>query len=389
MASLHKRPDGCYQIRFGKRTKRRDSRKVVNLGKMSDRQADAAQAHIAGILIRQDRGLPADLDTVDWLESLPLELHNRLAAKGLCEYRCNETEHTVQGLCDHYLAWKRDLAADSLRIYRATAAALCHYFGAGREIRRITPADMDDFVQWVYSHGNAETGYKTPLAATTASRRIQNAKAIFRRAARRDWISLSRWYEMFDNVPRQTRTNPDRQYWVEADLVHKVMDHALNNEQRLIFALARWCGLRIPSEILDITWRDVDWEHEKIRIRSPKQSRYAHKRERWVPIWPEVGKFLNQQWDDSPSRRTYVISRYRSRNTSSHSKMFRAACKRMGLIKSLSERPWPKLWTNMRSTRATELRLQYPPAVVDYWLNHSEQVSKTHYQQWTEFEWRI
>ena len=197
---------------------------------------------------------------------------------------------------------------------------------------------------------------------------------------------------MFVDAPKQTRTNHDRQHQVSAEACQTIIAHATDNEQKLIFALARWCACRIPSELLPITWSCVDWEKEKILLRAPKQKKHEWKHERWVPIWPEVRKYLDVQYFEEHHDTEFVIRRYRSDGTSQHRSLFLRACRRSGVTSKRGEKPWEKLWINQRATRETELRLKgYPPDVVNYWLNHNEDVSRMHYQQreqWKLYDWR-
>ena len=46
-------------------------------------------------------------------------------------------------------------------------------------------------------------------------------------------------------------------------------------------------------------------------------------------------------------------------------------------------KPWPKLWQNIRATRATELADKYPSHVAAAWLGHTEQIANGHYRQVT------
>ena len=46
--------------------------------------------------------------------------------------------------------------------------------------------------------------------------------------------------------------------------------------------------------------------------------------------------------------------------------------------------PWPRLFQNLRSTRATELADEFPGHVVSSWLGHSEDIAKEHYRQVTD-----
>ena len=379
MASLHPRDNG-WHIRFGKRIRGKDNRKTIVLTEASSKEALAARDHVTHLEECNALGTPVSAATRKWLREMPPELHARLVEKVLvAHHRWEEDSKTVAGLCSHFLEWKaKTVEPESVNVYRKTTGMLERYFGGGMDITEIRPAQMDDFIAWAYGE----------VAKTTASRRIQTVKSIFRRAARQRWIDSRDYWEFFESVPKQTRTNPKRRHWVDADVFRRVMEHARTNEQRLIFALARWGGLRIPSELRGLTWDDVDREHDKIRIRAPKQKNHTYLIERWVPIWPEIRPHLDQQWDDAPPKTRHIILTHRSKNTSAHAGLFCRAAYRAGVTDSPDARPWPKLWINCRSTRATELRKQYPAAVVNYWLNHSEQTSSTHYQQWEQFDWR-
>ena len=373
MASLRARPKGAWQISWDKK------RRHVTFDAMTRRQALAARQHMNHLIDAQEMKTPIDRRTREWLDTLSAKVHARIAEHGLCDHRFAKESRTVDGLCKHYLQWKSDAAESSKVVYGNAIRMLTEHFKPGTDIASITPADMDDFIKAVYKSG---------IAKTTASRRIQTVQSIFRRAARQKWIAREEFYDMFENVPRQTRTNPKRQHWVAVEIVEKAIEHAKNNEQRLLFALGRWGGIRMPSELLEIRWDDIDRESEKILIRSPKQINHEHRRERLIPLWPEIRKYLDIAWDEADAGQIHVIDRYRSSHTSAHSQLFTRACYRAGIVEDPRKRPWPKLWNNMRATRVTELRKKFPTDAVNYWMNHSESISKTHYQQWDSFEWR-
>ncbi len=43
--------------------------------------------------------------------------------------------------------------------------------------------------------------------------------------------------------------------------------------------------------------------------------------------------------------------------------------------------PWPRLWHNLRASRATELCEQFPEHVCNSWFGHTEKVAEAHYRQ--------
>jgi hypothetical protein len=72
-----------------------------------------------------------------------------------------------------------------------------------------------------------------------------------------------------------------------------------------------------------------------------------------------------------------VISSYRDA-TKNFRRRFTRIIKRAGL------EPWPKLFHNLRASRATELAAEYPGHVAAAWLGHSTAVAQKHYWQVTE-----
>ncbi len=45
------------------------------------------------------------------------------------------------------------------------------------------------------------------------------------------------------------------------------------------------------SEVRQLAWADVDWEQQRILIRSPKTERYEGRETRWIPVFPELVHF--------------------------------------------------------------------------------------------------
>jgi integrase len=138
--------------------------------------------------------------------------------------------------------------------------------------------------------------------------------------------------------------------------------------------LARYLGVRVPSEIIELKWGDVNWDTSRITIRSPKTRRHG-KGLRPCPIFPEVMPYLQQQWDDSKSGDEYVITECREARKNMRTR-FERIIERAGL------KSWPRLWQNLRSTRATELVEEGVPSYVcAAWLGHTEAIANKHYRQ--------
>jgi hypothetical protein len=55
-------------------------------------------------------------------------------------------------------------------------------------------------------------------------------------------------------------------------------------------------------------WGDIDWENERMTIRSCKTEHHEGKESRVVPIFHELRPFLEAAWDEAEEGAKYVIT---------------------------------------------------------------------------------
>lgn len=161
-----------------------------------------------------------------------------------------------------------------------------------------------------------------------------------------------------------------------------MIDACPNAEWRLLVALSRYAGLRVPSEPLLLRWQDIDLAAGRMRVHSPKTEHHAGKAARMVPIFPGLRPYLEDAHELAvdgaefvlPSRRKpgAVNGDWRSVNFGT---MFGKIIKRAGLV------AWPRAWHNLRSSRQTELTETFPSHFVTAWLGNSERIAEEHYLQ--------
>jgi hypothetical protein len=183
------------------------------------------------------------------------------------------------------------------------------------------------------------------------------------------------------------RNNKDRQQFIPREWISRVLNVAPDTEWRLIIVLARYGGLRTPSETLSLRWRDIYWDRKQMLVTAPKTEHHEGGASRLIPIFPEVRMCLDEAWEQAEEGAEFVISKHRPksiRNTAGNWEganlrtTFSRLTKRAGLTL------WPRVFQNLRSTRATELADEFPGHVVSAWLGHSEDIAKEHYRQVTE-----
>ncbi len=362
MASITRQPNGRKTIQFIGADKKRRS---IRLGKLSDRKATQYRDHIEELVSALDDDRRPDPITEKWVESLPADIRDRLKRAGLL------ATGSLGTFITEYISSRTDTKPGTRRKYASTRRLLLDHFGEEMKLHRITPGHADEWRRWIAAGGGAKDN--EPRAENTVRKHIAVAKVFFVGAVRKRIITEN----PFADQKATILANPDRFEFISHEVIEKVIAACPDEQWKLVVALSRYGGLRCPSEHLAMTWNDVDWEHNRMTVHSPKTEHHYGKAYRVVPIFPELRPYLESVYDAAEEGSTFVITRYRQANANLRTQLLR-------IIKRAGCQPWPKLFNNLRSTRQTELAEQFPSHVVCAWIGNSEEVARKHYLQVTE-----
>lgn len=359
MASIATDSSGRKRILFVGKDGRR---KAIYLGKLNVKAATAVKFRVEQLNAAQISGHAVDDDTARWLSTIGDELTDKLATVGLMTARHSAL---LAAFLDGYIASRSDVKGSTATVYGHTRRCLVDFFGANQPLRDITAGDADRWRLWLINDQK--------LADNTVRRRCGIAKQFFRVAVRHKLIGEN----PFADLVAAVKANTKRFYFVTRGEADKVLAACPNDQWRLLFALARYGGLRVPSEPLQLRWGDVDWERGRMLVHSPKTVHHEGGATRLVPVFPELRPYLAAAFDAAEPGSQWVISGCRDLAINLRTRLERIIY-RAGLI------PWPKLWQNLRSTRETELAEAYPLHVVVKWIGNSQQVAAKHYLQVTD-----
>ena len=179
----------------------------------------------------------------------------------------------------------------------------------------------------------------------------------------------------FEDIPKGSMATKDLAYISRVD-ARKILEQLPNTEWRLLITLARFGGLRTPSETLGLKWEHIDWQNERFTVLSPKTV-HQGKPSRVVPIFPELKPYLEAAWSEAKEGQEYVIDRYQGRNVCLHPQLQR-------IIVRAGVESWPRIFQNLRASCETELVNEFPLHVVTSWLGNSPKVAELHYLKTTE-----
>ena len=247
----------------------------------------------------------------------------------------------------------------------------------------MTPGDADEYQAFLASK----------LADGTARRYCGRARQFFRAALRKRLIQENPFADL---QGLNVRSNKAREFFVTRDVTRAVLAVMVDADEsplvawQLIFALSRYGALRCPSEHTQLVWDDVDWEHDRFTVHSPKTKRWEGKESRVVHLFPELRPFLEAAFNaasDQLGRPPFgtdpvlPILRRQGAKTNLRTQLGR-------FIKKAGLKAWPKMFNNLRASRATELARSYPGWMAAAWCGHSPEVAEEHYWQITADDWR-
>ena len=181
----------------------------------------------------------------------------------------------------------------------------------------------------------------------------------------------------FAKIRAGSQRNTSRKFFVSREVIEDVLAACPDNEWRLIVVLARYGGLRIPSELEELTWERIDWEHNRFTVIVKKKEHIDGHGTRVVPIFPEIRPYLEKAWAEAPTESLYVVPRGRTGNVNLRTGLFKIMA-RAGVAQ------WPKLFVNLRASRETELMRTEPAHIVHAWLGNSKEVAEDHYLMVTD-----
>jgi integrase len=343
----------------------RGKRATVRLGKVDAKTAAGVLLHVERLIVAAETQQPPPADTARWLGSIGGKLHGRLAAAGLVTPRTAPAPAPAVAIgpfIDGYLKRRTDLKQWTLRNLGTTRLWLVRFFGEGRDLRSVTRGDAQDF----HRHVRAE------LAGATASGLLKRSRMIFEDAVARELIAAN----PFRGIKAGGQANPARARYVPAADVERVVAACPSAEWRLVFALARYAGLRTPTEPQALRWVDVDWQRGRMLVHSSKTEHHQGRATRLVPILPALLPHLRDAFERAAEGAEHVIPSLRGREN-----LRRRALK---IVKRAGLDPWPRLFQNLRASCETDLTALVPLHVVCAWIGNTQLIAARHYLQVTD-----
>jgi len=327
---------------------------TLTLGKVPKRYAESVKVKVEDLVASTITGHAPRDDTARWLTILDHRMITKLARVGLTQTRVRTT---LKGWLELYLTERKDdLKPESLRKLVQTKMKLLAFFDAGCELHKITMQQATDWRLYLKGLKLSEAAVKTHCG---------NTKTIITEAVRRKLIEENPFGLL------KSGSTPSRySRYVTPEEIERIIDACPNAEWRLLFGLARFAGLRIPSESHLLTWADVDWERCRFLIRSPKTEHHDGHGQRLVPITPKLLAILQDRFDECDEGESLLVTLNLS---GAAQRKIKRICQRAKVER------WERLWQTLRQSCEKEWAMDSPQYAVSNWIGHSITVSGRHY----------
>ncbi|WP_298862214.1 site-specific integrase [uncultured Gimesia sp.] len=356
MASIAKRPNGGKMIQFFDAT---GKRRAIQIGKLSMKAATSIRVHVERLVSSRITGHALDDGTALWLSKLDKTMIGKLSKVGLIEAR---ESATLGEMIDEFIKLRTgDVKPRTVAKYKVVKKHLIDHFGKGKSLKSLNAGEAKEWRAYLIDRKLAENSIRKLSGI---------AKTMFNYGIEKELIVKN----PFNCLPSALVPTRDRHHYITIEDSEKVIEQCPDAEWRLIVALARYGGLRTPSETFALKLSDINWSENRFYVTSPKTERYAGKEGRIVPIFPELRPYLEECFDQAEDGAEFVIEKHRIRSENLRT-TFHKIIKRAGLNK------WPKPFQNLRSSRETELMEQFPIQTVTSWIGNSPSVALQSYLQ--------
>ncbi len=343
------------------------ARPRIGFGRINKRQAEAAKVNIESLIRSKNTNGVLSVSVQEWLNSLSDSIRRRIEALELIEPVKRKETVTLKCWIEGYIKSRTDVKPRTITNLKQAWSDFSDFCNTSMSIEDFTGYDAEQFRRFLLEKG---------LAENTIRRRCKMIKQFFAAAIKKRIIRDN----PFDGIPITSIANPDRLRFINRDTIEKVIESCPNNRWKLIFALARYAGLRIPSELKGLRWSDILWDKKRFIIHSPKTEHITGKATRVCPLFPEVENYLAEAFGRAEDGAEFVfesLDKSINLRTQAH-----RIIKRAGLV------PWDKTFQNLRSSAETELSERFPIHVVTSWLGNSPDVAHKHYLQTHEEHFR-
>ena len=333
MASVIRRSEGGrngWRIRFYLEKRRRE----LYLPGVSKKTAETIGRHCDELAGAKGANIAPGREAVAWANGTVGKIRDLLVSWELAEpinpKLSEDAGHYLGAYIDMYIDGRTDVAKNTKINFKQAKRLLVEFFGERHPLRSITAADGERWRRWMLAK---------PLSIATVSMHTKKAKTMFNEAVNDRLLPEN----PLAALKGGSESNPERLRFIDASTAKKVLNACPDSDWKVVFALARYAGMRCPSEVLGLKWTDIDWADGRLRIDAPKTGL------RFCPLFPELRTVLADAMDAAPDGAIYCAGL-------SHGVRINLRTQLGRILENSGVKPWPKFFQNLRASWRAELQ---------------------------------
>ncbi|MDR3233441.1 MAG: hypothetical protein LBT46_07245 [Planctomycetaceae bacterium] len=332
-------------------------RRTIYLGgkRFSRKTAERLKEIVEALLFYRDNSITIpEKPVLNWLESASKPILAKLQRSGLIDL---PEEHTCGEMWAAFLKQKTGVKETTRTAYKD---AQHRFFETFAEFETLDVLTKERLLA-------CKESLLQKYAKATVSGTLKKTSSMFVWAVEEGWLDKN----PLAGIPKGSQVNREHDRIITMEEYRLLLDACPSREWRVIIAFARIGGIRCPSELIPLRWPDIDWEHNRVCIVSPKTERFEGKEGRVIPLFPdlriELEALFREKRDDG-----FIIRKYRN-PSQSLAPFFRKIAVTAGF--GMIARPFD----NMRMSRSNEILRQFGSDLESAWIGHSSKVRKEHY----------
>jgi len=352
----YKTGQGKWQVNFSVNGKQRT---LYLGGDFTSGSADRVARIVTDILACRNRGDSVPLEVLRRIETLPERVQASFEKHGLID---GATSRTLEMLLESFYESKAHLKANSQTSYKAIGNLLLRHFGGSTKISSIEKSACE----------RLKTVLRKDYSVCSVTNVIKRGRMIFKLAVDAEWLAKN----PFAGISAGVDFNLDRMFYVDRKMIYRVIEHCRDDYDRLLLALARFAGLRIPSEVERL--RFCDFTENVIHIH-----RETKTGSREVPLFGEIREIFTQINNRRPTvgnlgtlcQPTDLVFANLGNKEAIRRRILAA-------IRASGVEQWAKLFVNLRSSCITDMvERGYKEKTLDAMFGNSAVIRSRHYVQ--------
>jgi len=359
-----KEKNGRWKIDVTLPNKQKTCIRLTKLGITSKSEADRIATNVRSLIACRNVGIDVQPEIQQWLQKIGDSFYTKLRDLDLVPER-DRDQLLIPFLKSHFKAHAVGKKASTPKVYNRAINHAEKFFSKTILVGSVTPADAQDFRNWL----RIQIGQQgRTLADATIAKTCGVIHQGFLAAIDKGMISKSPFASK--SISKSAGANPAREKYVSVQDIEMVLSQAKDPSDRIILALARFGGLRMPSEAVGLKWENIDWEKRVMKVQSPKTA-HQNKSSRLVPLFPLLYDLLKDEHANSKSE--FLIPWLKPE--SNLNVRIRRQIQASGMLL------YPKVLQTLRASCETDWisNSNYLPQKVAQWSGHTTAVMFKHY----------